>query len=97
VRELPPVPLALAFVNCINLRDLPGLVSLMIRDHRLQVFDEAPVLGRDANEHAWRGYFDAFSSYMIYPHRIAESAHGVGILGHTRGSHLALTDSKSQS
>ena len=55
---LPPVPLVLAFVNCINLRDLPGLVSLMSPDHRLQVFDEAPVVGRDVNERAWAGYFD---------------------------------------
>jgi hypothetical protein len=47
-RSHPPVPLTLAFVNCINHRDLPGLVSLMSDDHRLQVFDEAPVTGRDS-------------------------------------------------
>jgi hypothetical protein len=43
VRELPPVPLALAFVNCINLRDVTGLVALMSRDHLLQVFAEPPL------------------------------------------------------
>jgi SnoaL-like domain len=86
--------LALAFVDCINLRDLPGLVSLMSADHRLQVFDEAPLVGRADNEHAWRGYFDAFPSYLIYPHRIAENAHGIAILGHTTGSHPGLTDAE---
>jgi len=55
----------LAFVNCINHGDLPGLVSLMSDDHRLQVFDETPVTGRDDNERAWSGYFEAFPSYLI--------------------------------
>jgi ketosteroid isomerase-like protein len=92
-RPLPPVPLTLAFVNGINHGDLPGLVSLMSDDHRLQVFDETPVAGRDANERAWSGYFEAFPSYVIYPRRIRESGDGiVAILGHTTGSHLGLTD-----
>jgi hypothetical protein len=84
---LPPVPLTLAFVNYINHGDLPGLVSLMTADHRLRVFDETPLVGRDENERAWAGYFDAFASYVIYPHRIAENPHGiVAVLGHTTGS-----------
>ena len=65
----------------------------MSDDTRLQVFDEPPIVGRDANERAWSGYFDAFPSYLIYPHRIAESADGVvAVLGHTTGSHLGLPD-----
>jgi ketosteroid isomerase-like protein len=90
---LPPVPLTLAFIDCINHADVPGLVSLMSADHRLCVFDETPLTGRDENERAWAGYFDAFPSYVIYPHRIAESAQGVvAVLGHTTGSHLRLAD-----
>jgi ketosteroid isomerase-like protein len=92
-RPLPPVPLTLAFVNCINHGDLPGLVSLMSDDHRLQVFDETPVAGRDDNERAWSGYFEAFPSYLIHPHQLAESSDGeVALVGHTTGSHLGLTD-----
>jgi ketosteroid isomerase-like protein len=91
--SLPPVPLTLAFVNCINHRDLPGLVSLMSDDHRLQVLDETPVTGRDDNERAWSGYFEAFPSYLIHPHQIAEAPDGaVAVLGHTTGSHLGLAD-----
>ena len=92
---LPPVPLVLAFVNCINLRDLPGLVSLMSPEHRLQVFDEVPVVGRDVNERAWAGYFESFPSYLIYPQQIAEIPGGVvATPGYTTGSHLGLTDAE---
>jgi ketosteroid isomerase-like protein len=59
-------------VDCINHRDLPGLVSLMSNDHHLQVFDETPVTGRDDNERAWSGYFDG----------------EVAVLGHTTGQQL---------
>jgi hypothetical protein len=90
---LPPLPLTLAFIDNINHGDLPGLASLMSADHRLQVFDEAPLAGRDENERAWASYFAAFPSYVIYPHRIAESPDGVvAVLGHTTGSHLGLAD-----
>jgi hypothetical protein len=77
---------------------LPGLVSLVSADHRLRVLDETPLVGRDENERAWAGYFDAFASCVIYPHRIAENPHGiVAVLGHTTGSHLGLADDeKSQ-
>ena len=67
----------------------------MSPDHRLQVFDEAPVVGRDVNERAWAGYFESFPSYLIYPHRIADIPGGVvATLGHTTGSHLGLTDAE---
>jgi hypothetical protein len=83
----------MAFVNCINLSDLSGLVSLMTPDHRLQIFAESPVVGRDANQRAWMGYLDSFPSYLIHPHRITDCGNGiVAVLGHTTGSHLGLSD-----
>ncbi len=83
----------MAFVNCINLGDAPGLVSLMTPDHRLQIFDESPVVGREANEQAWVGYLDSFPAYLIHPHRFADSGNGtVAVLGHTTGSHLGLSE-----
>ena len=94
-RRLPPVPLALAFVSCINLGDVPGRVALMTPDHRLQIFDEPPVVGRDANERAWTGYLESFPSYSIYPHQIADCGDGIAAgLGHTTGSHLGLSDAE---
>jgi len=65
---------------------------LMSWDHRLEVFVEDPLVGRDANTDAWRGYFDSFPNYLIYPHALSERDGSVAILGHTTGSHLGLSD-----
>ena len=91
-RSLAPVPTVISFIDCINRGDLDGLGRLMAEDHRLQVLDEPPLIGRSANIEAWRGYFDAFPHYVIYPHLIVDRAFGVAVLGHTTGSHLDLPD-----
>jgi hypothetical protein len=77
----------------VNRTDLDGLVATMSDDHRLEIFDEEPLVGRDANATAWRGYFASFPNYVIYPRRIVEVTDSlVAILGHTTGSHLGLPD-----
>jgi ketosteroid isomerase-like protein len=93
---LPPVALAVSFIDHINRRDLAGLSALMRADHCLEVFDEPPVIGKKANTEAWRGYFASFPDYIIYPHRIADRAGTVAILGHTTGSHLGLPDDEER-
>jgi SnoaL-like domain len=94
-RPMPPVPLVLGFIDCINRCDLSGLVAMMAPDHRLQIFDESPLVGREANERAWSGYMTSFPSYLIYPHQIADCGNGVvAVLGHTTGSHLGLSDTE---
>ena len=35
---------------------------------------------------------ESYPAYVIYPHRIAERAGVVAVLGHTTGSHLGLPD-----
>lgn len=92
-RALPPVALTISFIDCINRGDLDGLGRLMSPDHRLEVLDESPVVGRETNIRAWRGYFEGFRNYVIYPRRISEQADTVAVLGHTTGSHLGLPDS----
>jgi hypothetical protein len=89
---LPPTATAISFIDRINHSDLDGLGRLMTADHTLQVFDEDPLVGRDANVEAWPGYFAAFPRYVIYPRRIAVSANVVAVQGHTTGSHLDLAD-----
>ena len=89
---LPPTAVAISFIDCVNRADLDGLGALMTVDHALEVFDEAPLIGRDANVEAWRGYFAAFPRYVIYPRRIAASGDVVAVQGHTTGSHLDLPD-----
>jgi hypothetical protein len=68
----------------------------MSGDHRLEAFDENPVVGRDTNTNAWRGYFEAFPRYVIHPQRIAERGDMVAVLGHTTGSHLGLPDEEER-
>ena len=53
---LPSVAAAIRFIDCVNRNDLDGLVVSMTVDHRLEVFDEEPLVGREANAAAWRGY-----------------------------------------
>ena len=91
-KPLPPVALAVSFIDCINRCDIPALSHLMSTDHRLEVFDEEPVIGKRANTVAWSGYFEKFPNYVIYPRQIAERDGSVAVLGHTTGSHLGLSD-----
>jgi hypothetical protein len=91
-KQLPPVALAVSFIDCINRCDLAGLSKLLSTDHRLEVFDEEPLLGKRANTVAWSGYFEKFPRYVIYPRQIAEHGGRVAIRGHTTGSHLGLHD-----
>ena len=69
---LPPIALALGFIERINRHDLAGLGALMSTRHVLEVFDEEPVTGRDANTEAWRGYLESFPRYTIHRRRIAD-------------------------
>ena len=93
-RKLPPIAVAIRFIDCINRGDIDGLERLMTDDHRLVVFDEAPVEGREANARAWRGYVAAFPNYVIHPTRLSERGRVVAILGSTTGSHLDLPDTE---
>ena len=93
---LSAVAIVVSFVDHINRRDLNGLVGLMSADHRLEIFDEDPLVGRDANAAGWRGYFYAFPDYLIHPHVISENDGTVAILGHTTGSHLGLPDDEER-
>lgn len=95
-RKLPPTAVVLGFVDCINRGDLDGLVAMMSEDHRLEVFDEEPVVGRQGNAVAWQGYMTAFPRYVIYPRRINANGTIVAILGHTTGSHLGLPDAEER-
>src|SRR5260370_4332713 len=64
----------------------------MSDDHRLLVFDEPTLDGKDANIAAWQGYVGSFLEYVIYPHKIMERDGTVLVVGHTTGSHLTLCD-----
>lgn len=85
-------PVRCATIDAINRGDVDRLAALMSPDHRLQVLEEPPVTGRDANRDAWHGYVTAFPDYVIYPDRLVHRGDDVAVLGHTTGSHLGLPD-----
>jgi ketosteroid isomerase-like protein len=93
---LPPVAAVIGFVDAINRGDVDRLVALMSPDHRLQVLQEPPVAGREANREAWDGYATAFPDYVIYPDRIVHRGDDVLVLGSTTGSHLGLPDEQER-
>lgn len=89
---LPPVAAVIGFIDAINRGDVGRLTALMSPDHRLQVLQEPPVTGRDANRDVWHGYVTAFPDYVIYPDRLVHRSDDVLVLGSTTGSHLGLPD-----
>ena len=59
----------LSFNDCINARDLDGLVRMMTEDHRFIDTAGAVVSGKPACTEAWRGFFAAFPDYRnIFEH-----------------------------
>jgi ketosteroid isomerase-like protein len=88
----PPVAVTISFIDSINRGDIDALGALMSADHRLEVMDEAPLVGRDENIDAWHDYAASFPDYVIYPRRIEAHDGVVAVLGHTTGSHLELPD-----
>ena len=83
-RQLPPRAAVIKFIDCVNRGDLDGLAELMT--------DEPPLVGRDANEDAWRGYFTSYPDYVIYPRHVTARDISVAVLGTATGSHLGLPD-----
>lgn len=98
VREepLPPVAAVISFIDAINRGDVDALTELMTNEHHLDVFDEEPLVGRDANVEAWRGYATAFPRYVIYPEHVVAQGDTVAVLGYTTGSHLVLPDDEER-
>jgi ketosteroid isomerase-like protein len=93
---LPPVAAVIGFIDAINRGDVGRLAELMAPGHRLQVLQEHPVTGRDANRDAWHGYVTAFPDYVIYPDRLVHRGDDVAVLGSTTGSHLGLPDDEER-
>ena len=93
---LPPVAAVIGFIDAINRGDVDRLVALMSPGHRLQVLQEPPLDGREANRGAWNGYLTAFPGYVIYPDHIVQRGDDILILGSTTGSHLGLSDQEER-
>lgn len=88
----PALAAVVRFIDCINRTDLYALADLLHDDHRLEILDEEPLVGREANVSAWKGYFEAFPDYVIYPRYLTDHDGRVVVVGTTTGSHLGLPD-----
>jgi hypothetical protein len=93
---LPPVAAVIGFIDAINRGDVDRLAALMSPGHRLQVLQEPPVTGWEANRSAWHGYVTAFPDYVIYPDHLVHRGDDVLVLGTTTGSHLGLPDQEER-
>lgn len=62
-RAVTPPEVVRQFNECINRRDLAGLVALMTDDHTFIDVSNASVDGKAACTDAWRGFFQAFPDY----------------------------------
>ncbi len=80
------------FIDKINHKDVEGVVSLLSINHTF--IDGEGEVKRDYERIAngWRDYLTTQKSYRIYIRQIFELEDSVAIIGHTTGSHLALSD-----
>jgi hypothetical protein len=90
------VAAVIGFIDAINRGDVDRLAALMSPGHRLQVLQESPVTGREANRDAWNGYVTAYPDYVIYPTHLVDRGDDVLVLGSTSGSHLGLSDQEER-
>ena len=73
----------LRFNECINHRDLEGLVSLMTSDHRFVDAAGRQVRGREAVRDAWRGFFSKFPDYQNVFAQLTSHGQEVVIVGNS--------------
>jgi ketosteroid isomerase-like protein len=86
------VSIASRFNECINARDLPGLVALMSDDHTFVDSQGETVVSRAACRAAWQGFFGAFPDYRnVFDTMTADEADEVvTIVGRSECSEPAL-------
>jgi hypothetical protein len=84
------IDIAFQFVECINRRDLDGLVALMTADHTFFDLEGDAYSGRETMRRGWANYFGAYPHYMIHIHEFHDFQDRIIFIGSTTGSHLEL-------
>lgn len=65
MKHIDPKTIALKFNNCINNRNLDGLLELMTDDHLFVDRDNNHIKGKAVcSEKVWRPFFDLFPDYQ---------------------------------
>jgi ketosteroid isomerase-like protein len=73
---------ALMFNECINARDLEGLVALMSDDHTFVDRNDDRHAGKDRMRRGWKDFFDEFPDYRNTFDRIQSRGDLVVVLGY---------------
>ena len=73
---------ALMFNECINARDLDGLVALMTEDHTFIDRENNRYEGRDYMSRGWRDFFNEFPEYRNTFLRVESADDVVVLLGY---------------
>ncbi len=74
---------ALLFNECINKKNIEGLISLMADDHKLVCHGETGAEGKEANRQAWTSFFKNYPDYLNHISRIESKADFVVMIGHS--------------
>ncbi|HYG49994.1 MAG TPA: nuclear transport factor 2 family protein [Flavobacteriales bacterium] len=82
-KHIDPKTVALQFNDCINNRDLNGLLDLMTNDHTFIDTANNSFTGKDKCKMAWNGFFDAFPDYHNIFEIITSKDTTVIIQGHS--------------
>ena len=76
-----PKLIALLFNECINSRDIEGLVGLMTSDHSLICNGHVDTRDRTSSREAWTAFFNMFPDYQNHFLRIESKGDFVVIAG----------------
>jgi len=82
VNSRDPKLTALMFNECINARDLDGLVALMTEDHTFIDRENNRYEGRDYMSRGWRDFFNEFPEYRNTFLRVESAGDVVVLLGY---------------
>jgi hypothetical protein len=85
-----PKHAVLLFNDCINRRDLTGLLEVVTDDHTFIDAAGGEVRGFSAVKRAWEGFFSAYPDYQNVFSTVASRQQEVVIVGHSVCSHAAL-------
>jgi ketosteroid isomerase-like protein len=85
--KIDPVEIAVSFIRCINLADVPGLYELMTEDHVFQDALGKRFVGRDPMRQGWTQYFALVHNYKIFAQEYFVHDLNVAIFGTASGTY----------
>ena len=81
--------IALLYNECINTRDLNGVINLMADNHRF-IDTKNRVENKEQMKTSWKEFFEEYPDYKNVFHTVVSRDNFVILLGHSECSHPAL-------